>query len=144
MTTVIVATDYGTAATVAARLGLGQSWYYPHDLEHIRGLAVTRVIYVEGWHSSRTLTPEVVTAVVARMTSGATEERVSWGDQFDMIVAAPFVEAVTPSARTIQAQHAQRRRRGIPAGAAMPIGLGIGALIAAGVLALLKALGWLP
>lgn len=106
--TVIVAADYGTAATTAARLGLGLNWHYPHDIEHVRGLAIGRVIYVEGWETSQALTAEAVTAVVARMTSYATEEHISSRPPFDIAVSSPFLETVTSEApRNIQ--HGQRR-----------------------------------
>ncbi len=142
--TVIVAADYGTAATVAAQLGLGQDWLYPHSIEQMAGRAIGRVVDVEGWQRSSVLTPEAVAAVVARMTPDATERRVSLGEQFDMLVSAPFVEAVTHDGRRVQAQHALRRRPRI--GLAGFVAIGTGAALAASGAAVAVAwiIGWLP
>lgn len=139
--TVIVAVDYGTAASVAARLGLGLDWHYPHDIEHVLGLAITRLVWVEGWEGSRQMTAEAVAAVVARMTSNATEELIGRRANFDPAVSSPFMDAVT-SEPPRNIQHARRRRQPLVAKAWWWVYLPIGMCLGAGVSLMGDSLGW--
>lgn len=136
---IILAKDYGEAATVAARLGLGQDWVYPHSVEIVLGRVIERVVYVEGWERSATLSADAVALLPDRMTTAATEEYVSRGELFAAIIGSPFVEAVTPDARTVGPQHAGARRRPLSRLAGALIGAAIGVVAASGILALL---GW--
>lgn len=52
MTVVILARTYGDAYDAAQHLGIGPSWIYPHEAILLRGVLVSRVIYVEGWEQS--------------------------------------------------------------------------------------------
>jgi len=111
MTAVVVfAKDYAAAATAAAQLGLGQDWVYPHDPDRLRGMAIDRVVWVDGWEASRAITPQAGAVAIARMTANASERFVRL--QAPQSFPSPFVETVAPVARNVQ--HGQgRRRRGI-------------------------------
>lgn len=141
MTTVIVANDYGMAATIAAQRGLGLDWYYPHDMDHVAGLRVDHVIWVDGWEHSQ-LSPNVVGAVIARMTSGATEENVTPGAYFDMLVSGTPFQEIT--AGQYQPRHAARERRGVPRGVRLPVWIAAVSVTTAAIVGALRLIGWLP
>lgn len=102
MTTVIVARDYGTAATFAARLGLGLDWVYPHDAERLRGLSIEHVVYVEEWQYS----PSISLAALAIIyQSGATVDR--FIRHAPIPPTPPLVDITTPT----QPEEQGRERR---------------------------------
>lgn len=69
MVTVIISRDYTDARLIASQLDLGHDWIYPHDHESLRGVTISRIVFVDGWVKNAQLTPELIQAMVARTTS---------------------------------------------------------------------------
>jgi len=118
VTTVVMARDYGLAAEVALRSGLGRDWLYPHDPTLLRGMVIQRVIYVEGWLHSTTLTIETAEEVQHRLAPDAKVVTITRAELSALEppapISAPFVETVAPG--PIQdAPRPSRRRGGTPA-----------------------------
>lgn len=65
MSVAILAPDEEAAREAAFNLGL-REWIYPTRPEHMDGVTVDLVVYVEGWRSSRIQTAATVEAVQIR------------------------------------------------------------------------------
>lgn len=72
MTTVILAMTYADAAEAARKLGVGQDFIYPHTIELLHGVRLDRVVYVQGWLHSPSITTEVAEFVNTRVTPDTT------------------------------------------------------------------------
>lgn len=141
MTTVIMAKDYKAAAEVALGLGLGRDWLYPHTPSLVLGVHIVRVIYVEGWLHSTTITTETAelvqrnldpngVAIIAPRGMATAEVPAVRAD-----VLGPFVE---PEAVD---QPERRRRRGVPASVIVLVVALLGSSLAAAAVVLARMWG---
>lgn len=144
-TTVIMARTYADAAEVAMRTGLGRDWLYPHDPALLRGMVIQRVVYVEGWLSSTSITVETAEEVQRRLAPDArvvvAPRAILGAQEPPAAVSAPFVETVAPGP-VIPAPRSSRARRGTPPWLWV---LGVasgGSILGAVVVTVGKAWGW--
>lgn len=141
-TTVIMARDYRTAAEVAGRLGLGQDWLYPHDPTLMRGMAIQRVVYVEGWLTASSITVETAEEVQRRLAPDARVVQLPRAAlEAPAAVSAPFVETVAPDPIQDVARPS-RARRGLPVWVLVLLVAIIPSSLTAVVITLGKSWGW--
>ena len=143
MTTVILAKTYADAAEVAGRGGLGRDWLYPHDATLLHGMVIQRVVYVEGWLHSTTITTETAEEVQRRLAPDAVvlmaPRALLDAQAAPAPVSAPFVETATQDSPDTS----QARRRRPPAPIVVILAVSLGGGVAGALLAILgRAWGW--
>lgn len=141
MTTVIMAKTYEDAAKVALGLSAGQDWLYPHSAHMLQGVQVTRLVYVEGWLHSSSITTDTAAFVQSRLTPDARvvtltpEGGMAWATPQ---APAPFVPLMVPD--DPNDWRGRRRPRRAPQAAMAAVFVGC-AVIAGGLVAVLKMVG---
>lgn len=140
MTTAIIARNYDDAREAARRLGCGQDWVYPHSQEVTRGMAFTRVVFVDGWSASA-ITVEEVEDINARAAEGHEVTTLSLAEPaFDQLIA-PVIDHSTTEPENYTPRHAQGDRTAL---AGLLTGALTGAAIAIGYGILAYTSGWWP
>lgn len=143
MTTVILAKTYADAAEVALGIGAGSDWLYPHDATMLRGLVIRRVVYVEGWLHSTSITVETAEQVQNRLTPDARVILLKPGGpraEPQAGLSAPFVAPMAQE--PLPAQRGRQRGQGTPGWLVALVIVASGAMLGGGAAWLADLMGW--